>query len=128
VFNDVVGNLNIVEGEKAAADTLRRDAGSLNCSSGPPARRLRVRFRGGPELQHQRIRSGCVVDGRELVHELLALSVITPGGNSNLATSLSYNSSWAVTSVTGANGRPTSSKMPDGATARSGSGAAAAII
>jgi YD repeat-containing protein len=40
---------------------------------------------------------------------------------------LTYNSSWAVTSVTGANGansttgyddygRPTSSKMPDGAT------------
>jgi RHS repeat-associated protein len=52
--------------------------------------------------------------------------VITPGGSSNLATSIGYNSSWAVTSVTGANGansttsydsygRPSSSKIPDGA-------------
>jgi YD repeat-containing protein len=52
--------------------------------------------------------------------------VITPGGNGNLATSIGYNSSWGVTSVTGANGanattsydsygRPSSSKIPDGA-------------
>ena len=51
--------------------------------------------------------------------------VITPGGNANLATSLTYNGNWAVTSVTGANGanatttydsygRPTKSKIPDG--------------
>jgi RHS repeat-associated protein len=53
-------------------------------------------------------------------------TVITPGGDANLATTLSYNSSWAVTSVTGANGanatttydvygRPATSKVPDGA-------------
>jgi YD repeat-containing protein len=52
--------------------------------------------------------------------------VITPGGNGNLATSIGYNSSWGVMSVTGANGanattsydsygRPVSSKIPDGA-------------
>ena len=52
--------------------------------------------------------------------------LLTPGGNSNLATSISYNSSWAVTGVTGPNGansqtqydtygRPYSSTSPDGA-------------
>jgi YD repeat-containing protein len=51
---------------------------------------------------------------------------LTPGGNSSLSTFVGYNSGWAVTSVTGANGanstttydtygRPTSSKIPDGA-------------
>ena len=52
--------------------------------------------------------------------------VLTPGGNSNLATTVTYASSWAVTSVTGPNGaqatttyddygRPQKSKIPDGA-------------
>jgi RHS repeat-associated protein len=54
-------------------------------------------------------------------------SAITPGGNSNLATTISYATSWAVTSVTGPNaanattaydqyGRPSQSTIPDGAT------------
>ena len=53
-------------------------------------------------------------------------SVITPGGNSNLATSVTYDGSFAATSVTGANGamatttydgsgRPWKSTIPDGA-------------
>src|ERR1039457_2336073 len=52
--------------------------------------------------------------------------VLTPQGNANLATSVSYAPSWAVTSVTGPNGangtttydgfgRPQSTKIPDGA-------------
>ncbi|MBS1860014.1 MAG: RHS repeat protein, partial [Acidobacteria bacterium] len=53
--------------------------------------------------------------------------VVTPNGNSNLATSMSYASSWAVTSVIAPNGaqatttydglgRPQASTIPDGAT------------
>jgi RHS repeat-associated protein len=53
--------------------------------------------------------------------------VLTPGGNSNLATTVTYASSWQVTSVSGPNGaqstttydgygRPQSSSIPDGAT------------
>jgi hypothetical protein len=53
-------------------------------------------------------------------------SVLTPGGDSNMATSIGYTSSWAVASVIGANGanstttyddwgRPLTSKIPDGA-------------
>ncbi|HEY2011924.1 MAG TPA: hypothetical protein VGH38_00425, partial [Bryobacteraceae bacterium] len=53
-------------------------------------------------------------------------AVLTPGGNGNLATSISYATSWAVTSVTGPNGatntttydtlgRPLTSTIPDGA-------------
>jgi YD repeat-containing protein len=53
--------------------------------------------------------------------------VLTPGGNSNLATTVTYTSSWQVTSVSGPNGaqgttnydlygRPTSTKIADGAT------------
>jgi RHS repeat-associated protein len=52
--------------------------------------------------------------------------VLTPGGNSNLATTVTYAPSWQVTSVTGPNGapgttdydaygRPTKTKIPDGA-------------
>ena len=52
--------------------------------------------------------------------------VLTPGGNANLATTVAYISSWAVTSVTGPNGvngtttydnvgRPQTTKIPDGA-------------
>ncbi len=52
--------------------------------------------------------------------------VLTPGGNNNLATSISYASSWAVQSLTGPNGatastnyddfgRPTNSTVVDGA-------------
>ena len=52
--------------------------------------------------------------------------VLTPGGNSNLATTVTYTSSWAVNSVTGPNGangtttydnfgRPQKTKIPDGA-------------
>jgi RHS repeat-associated protein len=52
--------------------------------------------------------------------------VLTPGGNSNLATTVTYASSWQVTSVTGPNGaqgktdydgygRPSKTKIPDGA-------------
>src|ERR1035437_449319 len=52
--------------------------------------------------------------------------VITPNGNANLATTLTYSGSWAVTSLTGPNGanstttydawgRPASTKIPDGA-------------
>src|ERR1035437_9367820 len=52
--------------------------------------------------------------------------VITPNGNANLATTLTYSGSWAVTSLTGPNGaknattydgwgRPTTTKIPDGA-------------
>jgi len=51
---------------------------------------------------------------------------LTPGGNANLATTVTYASSWAVTSVTGPNGasgtttydsygRPQSTTIPDGA-------------
>jgi YD repeat-containing protein len=52
--------------------------------------------------------------------------VLTPNGNANLATSISYAGSWAVTAVTGPNGatgtttydlygRPTGTSIPDGA-------------
>jgi YD repeat-containing protein len=52
--------------------------------------------------------------------------VLTPGGNSNLATTVTYASSWQVTSVTGpngaqgnttydGNGRPQKTVIPDGA-------------
>lgn len=52
--------------------------------------------------------------------------VITPNENANLATTLTYSGSWAVTSLTGPNGansattydawgRPTTTKIPDGA-------------
>jgi len=52
--------------------------------------------------------------------------MLTPGGNANLKTTVTYASSWAVTSVTGPNGangtttydvygRPQSTKIPDGA-------------
>ena len=52
--------------------------------------------------------------------------VLTPGGNSNLATTVTYTNSWAVNSVTGPNGangtttyddygRPQKTKIPDGA-------------
>ena len=52
--------------------------------------------------------------------------VVTPGGNSALATSMTYANSYAVTSVVGPNGatatttydtygRPTQSTIPDGA-------------
>ena len=52
--------------------------------------------------------------------------MLTPGGNSNLATTVTYTNSWAVTSVTGPNGangtttyddfgRPQKTKIPDGA-------------
>ena len=52
--------------------------------------------------------------------------MLTPGGNANLATTVTYTNSWAVTSVTGPNGangtttydnfgRPQSTKIPDGA-------------
>ena len=51
---------------------------------------------------------------------------LTPGGASNLATTVTYDSTWAVTSVTGPNGangtttydqygRPQKTKIPDGA-------------
>src|SRR5260370_23977480 len=52
--------------------------------------------------------------------------VLTPGGNNALATSVTYASSWAVTSVSGPNGatgttfydgfgRPSQTTIPDGA-------------
>ena len=52
--------------------------------------------------------------------------VLTPNGNSNLATTVTYGASWAVTSLTGPNGangtttydsfgRPLATKIPDGA-------------
>ena len=52
--------------------------------------------------------------------------VLTPGGNANLQTSITYADSWAVTSLTGPNGangtttydslgRPQSTRIPDGA-------------
>ena len=61
-----------------------------------------------------------------LVYDFASGEPLTPGGNANLATTVTYASSWAVTSLTGPNGanstttydgygRPQSTKIPDGA-------------
>jgi len=39
--------------------------------------------------------------------------MITPGGQTNLATMLTYASSWQVTSVMGPNGAPARATLPD---------------